>query len=65
MWYTNSSFLSLFDFDKNSLSKARAEEFARKYNIAHVADDYRRFLDRKDIDAVRRRTECWAGSVIP
>jgi predicted dehydrogenase len=35
-----------------SRTKARAEELARKYNIPHVADDYRRLLERKDIDAV-------------
>lgn len=35
-----------------SRNKARAEELARKYNISEVADDFRRLLDRKDIDAV-------------
>jgi predicted dehydrogenase len=35
-----------------SRTKGRAEELARKYNIAYVADDYRALLDRKDVDAV-------------
>jgi predicted dehydrogenase len=35
-----------------SRTRARAEEFAKKHNIPEVADDYRRLLDRKDIDAV-------------
>ena len=35
-----------------SRTKARAEELARKFSIPHVADDYRRLLERKDIDAV-------------
>ena len=35
-----------------SRTKTRAEELAAKYNIPHVADDYRRLLERKDIDAV-------------
>jgi len=35
-----------------SRTKTRAEELARKYGIPHVADDYRRLLERKDIDAV-------------
>ncbi len=35
-----------------SRTPARAEEFAKKHNIPEVADDYRRLLDRKDIDAV-------------
>ncbi len=35
-----------------SRAKGRAEELARKYNIAYVADDYRALLDRKDVDAV-------------
>jgi len=30
----------------------RAGEFARRYNIPNFSDDYRRLLDRKDIDAV-------------
>jgi len=35
-----------------SRTRARAEEFAKKHNIPEVADDYRRLLDRKDIDVV-------------
>ena len=35
-----------------SRTRARAEEFAKKYNIPEVSDDYRRLLDRKDIDVV-------------
>ncbi len=35
-----------------SRTKGRAEDLARKYNIPHVADDYRALLDRKDVDAV-------------
>ncbi|HXZ37814.1 MAG TPA: Gfo/Idh/MocA family oxidoreductase [Thermodesulfobacteriota bacterium] len=35
-----------------SRTKGRAEELARKYNIANLADDYRALLDRKDVDAV-------------
>jgi predicted dehydrogenase len=35
-----------------SRTKANAEIFARKYNIPDFTDDYRRLLDRKDIDAV-------------
>ncbi|MBI5966392.1 MAG: Gfo/Idh/MocA family oxidoreductase [Deltaproteobacteria bacterium] len=35
-----------------SRTRARAEEFARRYNIPEVCDDYRRLLDRKDIDVV-------------
>ena len=35
-----------------SRTRARAEELARKYDIHHVADDYRRLLERKDIDGV-------------
>ena len=35
-----------------SRTKSRAEELAGKYGIRHVADDYRRLLERKDIDAV-------------
>jgi len=35
-----------------SRTKGRAEELARIYNIASVADDYRALLDRKDVDAV-------------
>ena len=35
-----------------SRTKARAEEVAGKFNIPNTVDDYRRLLDRKDIDAV-------------
>jgi len=35
-----------------SRTKGKPEELARKYNIPHVADDYRALLDRKDVDAV-------------
>jgi len=35
-----------------SRTRARAEELARKYDIPQVADDYRRLLERKDIDGV-------------
>lgn len=35
-----------------SRTKGKAEELARKYNIPHVADDYRALLDRKDVDGV-------------
>jgi predicted dehydrogenase len=35
-----------------SRTRARAEEFAKKHNIPEVCDDYRRLLDRKDIDVV-------------
>jgi predicted dehydrogenase len=35
-----------------SRTKAGAEEFARKFSIPEVCDDYRRLLDRKDIDVV-------------
>jgi len=35
-----------------SRTRSRAEELARRYNISYVADDYRRLLDRKDIEVV-------------
>jgi predicted dehydrogenase len=35
-----------------SRTKARAEAAAKEFNIPEVVDDYRRLLDRKDIDAV-------------
>ncbi len=35
-----------------SRTRTRAEELAKKYHIPEVADDFRRLLDRKDIDVV-------------
>lgn len=35
-----------------SRTKGQAEKVAEKYSIPHVADDYRRLLERKDVDAV-------------
>ena len=35
-----------------SRTKGSAEELAKKFGIPQVVDDYRRLLDRKDIDAV-------------
>jgi predicted dehydrogenase len=35
-----------------SRTRARAEEFAAQHNIPAAADDFRRLLERKDIDAV-------------
>jgi predicted dehydrogenase len=35
-----------------SRTKAKAEEFAAQYQIPAVAEDYRRLLERKDIDVV-------------
>jgi len=35
-----------------SRTKERAEQFAKRYNIPQVCDDYRRLLDRKEIDVV-------------
>jgi len=35
-----------------SRTRARADELAKKYRIPEVADDFRRLLDRKDIDVV-------------
>src|SRR5512140_3830280 len=35
-----------------SRTKAHAEELAKEFGIPQAVDDYRRLLDRKDIDAV-------------
>jgi len=35
-----------------SLNKGRVEEFARKWKIPDTATDFRKLLDRKDIDAL-------------